>query len=136
MQTALLIINLISIIGMVTFILLQQSKGAEMGASFSGGGSDTVFGAVGSMSIFARITTVLALVFFVSSLSLAYLARQQGNLGISSDYDLGIETTELGDEIIAPTATDNSDSGLGSFPEAPTLETESTEEETTSPFDN
>ena len=123
MQTILFIILVIVVIAMVILILLQQSKGAEMGASFGAGGSDTVFGALGSMSIFAKMTTVLAISFFVISLSLAYLARQQNNIGSNSNYDLGIESVEGTSE-----AADNSELGSGfsseSAPSADDLESE------------
>ncbi len=64
----------ISIIGLV---LIQQGKGADIGAAFGGGASGTVFGARGSASFLTRVTTILALLFFVNSLALAYLASHR-----------------------------------------------------------
>jgi preprotein translocase subunit SecG len=62
-------------------VLLQHGKGADMGSGFGGGASSSLFGATGSANFLSRATAVLATVFFVSSLALAYFAaepRQQG----------------------------------------------------------
>lgn len=61
----------------VALVLLQRGKGASAGSGFGAGASGTVFGARGSASFLSRATAVLATVFFATSLSLAYLARQQ-----------------------------------------------------------
>jgi len=62
---------------MVALVLLQRGKGASAGSGFGSGASGTVFGARGSASFLSRTTAVLATLFFCTSLSLAYLARQQ-----------------------------------------------------------
>jgi preprotein translocase subunit SecG len=64
----------LSIIGLV---LLQHGKGADMGSGFGGGASGSLFGATGSANFLSRTTAVLAAVFFVSSLALAYFATQR-----------------------------------------------------------
>ena len=64
----------ISIIGMV---LIQQGKGADVGAAFGGGASGTVFGARGSASFLTHATAILVTLFFVNSLVLAYLASHR-----------------------------------------------------------
>ncbi len=61
----------------VALVLLQRGKGASAGSGFGSGASGTVFGARGSASFLSRATAVLATLFFATSLSLAYLARQQ-----------------------------------------------------------
>ncbi len=61
----------------VALVLLQRGKGASAGSGFGSGASGTVFGARGSASFLSRATAVLATLFFGTSLSLAYLARQQ-----------------------------------------------------------
>jgi preprotein translocase subunit SecG len=61
----------VSVIGLV---LVQHGKGADMGAAFGSGSSGSLFGATGSANFLSRATAVLATVFFVTSLSLAYLA--------------------------------------------------------------
>jgi len=64
-------------VALVALILLQQGKGADAGAAFGSGASGTVFGSRGSASFLTRTTGVLAALFFVLSLSLAYLSNQQ-----------------------------------------------------------
>src|ERR1022692_3419225 len=60
----------------VLLVLLQRGKGAEAGAGFGSGASGTVFGARGTTTLFSRLTAVFAALFFVTSLSLAYLGSR------------------------------------------------------------
>lgn len=76
MQTVLMILLLIVALALIGVILIQQGKGAEMGASFGAGASGTVFGAPGSGNFLTRATTILAVVFFSVALALAYLYSQ------------------------------------------------------------
>lgn len=82
MDTIVTVVHFITAILMVVLILLQQGKGAEMGASFGGGGSNTVFGSTGGGSFFSKVTAVLAVVFFVTSLGLALFARNDASLNL------------------------------------------------------
>jgi preprotein translocase subunit SecG len=61
----------------IGLVLLQRGKGADAGTGFGAGASGTVFGARGAATFFSRATGVLATLFFVTSLALAYLATQQ-----------------------------------------------------------
>jgi preprotein translocase subunit SecG len=72
-----LIIHVVVSIGLVAFILFQQGKGADAGASFGGGGgaSNTVFGSQGSANFLSRTSAILAAIFFVTSVSLAWLQK-------------------------------------------------------------
>lgn len=70
MYEALLVIFLIVALGLVGLIMLQQGKGADMGASFGAGASGTLFGSNGSGNFMTRMTTVLAALFFIISLVL------------------------------------------------------------------
>jgi preprotein translocase subunit SecG len=74
LQQLLLLFHVLISIGLVTLVLLQQGKGAEMGASFGSGASQTVFGSQGSGSFLFKLTGLFALLFFVTSLSLGYIA--------------------------------------------------------------
>lgn len=76
MQTVLLIVHLLASISLIALVLLQQGKGADMGAAFGSGASSTVFGSRGSASFLTRSTAILAAVFFVTSISLAYFSTQ------------------------------------------------------------
>ena len=73
MQETILIVYLVVSIALVGIILLQQGKGAEMGASFGAGGANTVFGAAGSGNVLTKTTTILAILFFAIALSISYL---------------------------------------------------------------
>lgn len=77
MLTVLLAIHIIVAIVMVGFILIQHGKGADAGASFGSGAAGTVFGAAGSANFLTRTTAVLAAIFFMTSLALAYFAQKQ-----------------------------------------------------------
>lgn len=79
MQVAILMIHVVIAIALVALVLLQQGKGAEAGAAFGGGASQTVFGSRGSGSFLAKLTGALAAAFFATSLALAYFASQAGD---------------------------------------------------------
>jgi preprotein translocase subunit SecG len=76
MQTVLVVVHLLLAIGLVGLILIQHGKGADMGAAFGSGASATVFGSRGASNFLSRTTAVLATLFFVTSLALAYFAMQ------------------------------------------------------------
>lgn len=78
MQTILVVSHLMLAIGIVTLVLLQHGKGADAGAAFGSGASATVFGAKGSASFLSRATAVMATLFFLTSMALAYFASQTG----------------------------------------------------------
>jgi preprotein translocase subunit SecG len=71
-----MIFHVLLAVGLVGLILLQRGKGAEVGTAFGAGASGTVFGARGSASFLTRATGVLATLFFVTSLSLAFLSTR------------------------------------------------------------
>ncbi|MBP9906216.1 MAG: preprotein translocase subunit SecG [Rhodoferax sp.] len=71
-STVLLAVQMLSAVAMIGLILVQHGKGADMGAAFGSGGSGSLFGASGSANFLSRTTAVLATVFFVSTLLLAY----------------------------------------------------------------
>jgi preprotein translocase subunit SecG len=70
--TIILAVQLLAAITMIGLILIQHGKGADMGAAFGSGGSGSLFGASGSANFLSRTTAVLAAVFFVCTLALAY----------------------------------------------------------------
>ena len=74
MQTAILIIHVLAAIAVVGLVLMQHGKGADAGAAFGSGSSQSLFGARGSSNFLSRTTAVLATVFFLTSLGLAYLS--------------------------------------------------------------
>ena len=75
--STILLIHILSAIGVIGLVLVQHGKGADMGAAFGSGASGSLFGATGSANFLSRTTAVLAAVFFVTSLSLAYIASNK-----------------------------------------------------------
>lgn len=86
MDKLILVFHVLAALAIIALILLQQGKGAEMGASFGSGASQTIFGGQGSGNFFTRATALLAAIFFVTSFALAIVAKQQSQIGL----DVGI----------------------------------------------
>jgi preprotein translocase subunit SecG len=99
MLTLILVVQMLSALAMIGLILIQHGKGADMGAAFGSGGSGSLFGATGSANFMSRTTAVLAAVFFVCTLALAYF----GNLTPTSSGSV-LE----GANVTAPAPVDNS----------------------------
>lgn len=78
----------LSVIGLV---LVQHGKGADMGAAFGGGASGSLFGATGSANFLSRATAVLATIFFLTSLGLAYMAGKQPTTAGGSVMDAAVQ---------------------------------------------
>ncbi len=77
MEQIILVVHLIVALAIIGLIMLQQGKGADMGASFGAGASQTLFGSDGSGNVLTRATSWLVVLFFASSFSLALLANQK-----------------------------------------------------------
>ncbi|TAM43924.1 MAG: preprotein translocase subunit SecG [Gammaproteobacteria bacterium] len=77
MKDIILVIDVLSAVGLVALVLLQQGKGADMGAAFGAGASQTLFGARGSSNFLSRTTAILATVFFLSNMALAWIATSE-----------------------------------------------------------
>ena len=83
----LIVLDLIVAIILAAFILMQQGKGASMGASFGAGASNTLFGSVGSANFFVKSTWILATVFAVLTISLGYITTHRSKLS-SDDFSV------------------------------------------------
>jgi preprotein translocase subunit SecG len=81
METLVVIVHVIVAIAIVGLVLLQQGKGADAGAAFGSGASQTVFGSGGSGNFLTRATSIAATIFFITSLSLAIFAKQNTGAG-------------------------------------------------------
>lgn len=104
MEQLILIVHILTALGIVGLILLQQGKGAEAGASFGAGGSQTVFGSGGGGNFFTRATAVFAVVFFTTSFGLAIIAKNKANIEMGADVPVLIEGSALQSDI--PAASD------------------------------
>ena len=76
MTQVLIIIHVVVSIAMIMIVLLQTGKGADMGAAFGGGASQTLFGSGGASTFLTKLTTVAAVVFMITSLTLAYYSNR------------------------------------------------------------
>ncbi|MFP4033519.1 MAG: preprotein translocase subunit SecG [Desulfococcaceae bacterium] len=100
MSALLVIIHVIVCIALILIVLLQTGKGADMGAAFGGGGSQTLFGSTGAGSFLGKATTAAAVLFMVTSLSLAYVSSNR----VGGSVMERVETTAP--EETAPGATE------------------------------
>ena len=103
MQNIIIIVHVMAAIAIVGLVLLQQGKGADAGASFGAGASQTVFGASGSGNFLVRATTIAAVVFFVTSLTLAIFAKNQAGTGTTTGLPI------VNQEILEETTSSQSD---------------------------
>lgn len=78
MHSFILVIHVLAAVGLVGLVLVQHGKGADMGAAFGSGASQTLFGSRGSANFLSRLTAGFATIFFITSLSLAFFATRQG----------------------------------------------------------
>ena len=127
MQTILTVFHIFLAIGLVGLILIQHGKGADMGAAFGSGASGTVFGAKGSASFLTRATAILATLFFVTSMVMAYFATQSNQPeGVMEGFEQApaIQVQEAPQSDIPPIPTENSD-----LPAVPTMEVPAAEVE-------
>ena len=116
MTTFLTTLHVTVCIVLIAVVLLQRGKGSDLGAALGGGGANTVFGSRGAGSFLTKLTTGSAIIFMLTSLSLAYLGTQQsdvqlfdaeevaareqaaqsaGQTGSDSGVDGGLEEVEL-----------------------------------------
>ena len=88
MEQIVIIVHLLIAVAIVGLIMLQQGKGADMGASFGAGSSQTLFGSEGGGNVLTKATAWLVVLFFATSFSLALLVNQRSNT--SDDLDLAL----------------------------------------------
>ncbi|UZE96851.1 preprotein translocase subunit SecG [Alkalimarinus alittae] len=115
LETVVLVVHVLVSVGLIGLVLLQQGKGADAGASFGGGASQTVFGSQGTGNFLTKTTSLLALVFFITSFSLAIFAKQHAKVVV----DQGIAVPSV-KENVSLDVNGNAIDGL----ESPQLETQ------------
>lgn len=115
MDKLVLIIHSLAALVIIGLILLQQGKGAAMGASFGGGASQTVFGSEGSGNFFTRATWFIAFVFFCTSFGLAIIAKNHskvsGDLIVPSIIQEEVQSVKSAESdvpsVVVPEATES-----------------------------
>lgn len=98
MENIVLVIHVLAALGVIALVLLQHGKGADMGASFGSGASGSLFGVSGSSNFMSRATALCVVVFFATSLTLAYLSSHKSTGGSV------IKSNVVNVEKITPTA--------------------------------
>ncbi len=78
MSILIVVIHIIVSLALILIVLLQTGKGADMGAAFGGGASQTLFGTTGASTFLGKLTTAAAVIFMLTSLTLAYMAGNHG----------------------------------------------------------
>jgi preprotein translocase subunit SecG len=124
MYTAIVILHLIVCLFLIFIILIQSSKGAEMGAAF-GGSSQTLFGSRGAATFLNKLTTAAAILFMLSSLSLAIFSIKKGSV-ISSMPVQQSPAKPFSDAPSGPLQEESSAPGQGEVQETPAPPAEET----------
>jgi preprotein translocase subunit SecG len=91
MTLFLTVVHVLVCLILIVVVLLQRGKGAEIGAVFGGGASNTVFGSRGAGNFFTRLTAGAAVIFMVTSLVLSYMATQRSQEGLFDDEPAAAE---------------------------------------------
>lgn len=106
MTTVLMVIHLLVCLSLIGIVLIQGGKGAELGSAFGGGSSQTLFGGRGAATFLGKMTTVVAIVFMITSLLLAVIAVRGGSVTGSSVMDREVPA---GSETTAPATRDTAE---------------------------
>ena len=93
LETVLLSLLVIDALALIALVLIQQGKGADVGAAFGSGSSNTVFGSPGGATAMTRLTTWLSIGFFVIAFSLAYTAKERSEQAIQLGIPQGVART-------------------------------------------
>ena len=138
-ESLLLILLILDAIALGFLILIQQSKGADVGAAFGSGSANTIFGPTGGSTFLVKLTTILAVVFFLLTFGLAYMASERAadlrgydfvdestdvsipDVGITDAPGDDMPTQQEGDDM--PSTTDVGDD-LPDIPDIPPIDTQ------------
>ena len=124
MEQIVLVIHLVIALAIIGLIMLQQGKGADMGASFGAGGSQTIFGSDGSGNVLTRATSWLVVLFFASSFGLAVLANQRSVTVDDLNLDIPGATSPVVTEISADEFEAATEAAASQGDEIPVMESD------------
>jgi preprotein translocase subunit SecG len=91
MSVIITIIHVFVAIALIMIVLLQTGKGADMGIAFGGGSSQTLFGTTGASTFLSKSTTVIAVIFMVTTFSLTYMWGNRNESSIMTDYEVPVQ---------------------------------------------
>ena len=94
LESVLLALLVLDAVALVVLVLLQQGKGADVGAAFGSGSANTMFGSLGAASFFTKATAWLAIGFFLITFGLAYVAKERAGTTGSLGIPTAVESTE------------------------------------------
>lgn len=114
MQQLILIIHILIAITIIALVLMQHGRGADVGASFGSGSSNTMFGSAGALPFLMKLTVICAALFFITSMSLTYLAAR----GEHKAQTVTMPAMPVMPAMPAAPATTNNDAGLSFAPSA------------------
>ncbi|MBW2383157.1 MAG: preprotein translocase subunit SecG [Deltaproteobacteria bacterium] len=120
MMTLLMVLHVMVCFVLITVVLLQRGKGSDLGAALGGGGANTVFGGRGAGNFLTKITTGSAIIFMLTSLSLAYLGSQAADVQLFDSSDL--EQSESAQDGLAPSAAGGEEGAAGELEDVGGLE--------------
>ena len=108
-----LVVHVLTALAIIGLVLLQHGKGADMGAAFGSGASGSLFGSTGSANFLSRTTAILAAIFFLTSLGLAYVATHRPKSGGGV-----MDAVKEQPAVPAPTATQQPEAAKSAAPAA------------------
>ena len=112
-ETVLLLLLVVDAVALTVLVLIQQGKGADVGAAFGSGSSNTVFGSSGGANFLTTLTTWLAIGFFVIAFGLAYIAKERAEA--SGSIGIPVATQETVEEAVV-------EGDLSEVPSVPAVE--------------
>ncbi|MCX5881156.1 MAG: preprotein translocase subunit SecG, partial [Deltaproteobacteria bacterium] len=98
MHVLLIFIHVVVCIALIMIVLLQTGKGADMGAAFGGGSSQSLFGSTGASTFLSKATTVAAVVFMITSLALAYMSSNRTGKSIMTNSPTPVSSPAMPSE--------------------------------------
>ena len=104
MDTLLTIVHVVVCLFLVGIVLLQHGKGADIGATF-GGSSQSLFGTEGPLPLLNKITTAAAIIFMLTSVTLAYISSQSGSTSVMGDISVSQPAAQV--DVAKPLATED-----------------------------
>lgn len=126
----LIVVQVASAFAVIILVMLQQGKGADMGSAFGGGSAGSVFGSAGAANFFSRMTKWAAVLFFATTLALAYFGSKSMTTATSSGPEAGLmeQFNEVpvapGASTSAPVAPTAEESAVPAVPSAPSTDVE------------
>ena len=93
MEILIVTLHVFVCLALILIVLLQTGKGADMGAAFGGGSSQTLFGSTGASTFLSKATTFAAVIFMITCFALAYLSANRQSTSVMSDVKANVEQT-------------------------------------------